>query len=204
MNDDTFIKAHMAKAALEYAHPMIRQTLLEDPEFRKEYGFKADAVLTFGDSGVSIKRSKLFSAIRKVFSGRSDIIVRDESDREWKIQISNETESPVIFLARKDQRLTPPDFSVLSPDKNTRLLSLEKSSSDVNLPTSDREKWHKILSERSLEDDEVDDFHKDFRYTPMQRARLISAEIIEGQSSISSLVPSSRKYYERLIGVYDW
>lgn len=203
MNDDTFIKAHMVKAALEYAHPMIRQTLLEDPEFRKEYGFKADAVLAFGDSGVSIKRSKLFSAIRKVFSGRSDIIVRDESDREWKIQISNEAESPVIFLARKDQRLTPPDFSVLSPDKTTRLLSLEKSSSDVNLPASDREKWHKILSERSLEDDEVDDFHKDFRYTPMQRARLISAEIIEGQSSISSLVPSSRKYYERLIGVYD-
>lgn len=37
----------------------------------------------------------------------------------------------------------------------------------------------------------------------MQRTRLISAEIIEGQSSISSLVPSSRKYYERLIGVYD-
>ena len=150
MNNDAFTKTYMAKTLLENAHPLIRETLLQDPEFRIQYGFKANAVLTLEGSGVSIKRSKLFSAIKKALSGNSNVTVGDVNGKDWKIQIANETGIPIISLSIDDQRLTLPDFSALSPYSSTRLRVLEKSASDVNLPADNRKKWHKILSERSL------------------------------------------------------
>jgi hypothetical protein len=60
-----------------------------------------------------------------------------------------------------------------------------------------------MISERPLEDGEVDEFYSDFRDTPIYVARLIRSEIAAGQVSVSSLVPSSRRYFERLVGAYD-
>ena len=34
-------------------------------------------------------------------------------------------------------------------------------------------------------------------------AQAIRTDILGGQSTVSSLVPSSRRYFERLVGVYD-
>ena len=60
-----------------------------------------------------------------------------------------------------------------------------------------------ILAERALEADEVDQFHDDLRNTPVYVAESIRTQIRAGESSVSSLVPSSRRYFERLVGVYD-
>ena len=63
------------------------------------------------------------------------------------------------------------------PRISTRLRSLDEAASDVNLPSSARDVWRNILSERALEDDEVDEFHSEFRDTPIQKARSIRGEI---------------------------
>jgi len=183
---------------------MIRNALLEEPDFRGEYGIEAEAILSFGESGVSIPRFELFEAIREILAGASAKEVTDANDENWKVEeVSEDGGLPVIELSRGAQRLNLPGYAVLSPDTATRLRSLDESASDVNLPSGDRAAWRDVLAERPLDDDEVDAFHNDLRDTPIERARSIRREMIAGHSSINSLVPLSRRYYERLVGAYD-
>lgn len=204
MSNTPYVRAAMAQAALELVPPLIRETLLEKREFREEYRLKADAVLSFDDSGLSIQRSALFDAIRETLSGASELDVTDIEERKWKLK--NEAERgdlPILVISDDERRLVLPDFAGLSPDSAIRLRSLDKTASDVNLPSSAKNTWRDILSERPFDDDEIDLFHSDICDNPVYVARSILSEIGEGKSSISSLVPASRRYFERLVGSYD-
>lgn len=204
MSNTPYVRAAVAQAALELAPPLVRKTLLEEREFREEYGFKADAVLAFGDSGVSIQRSALFDAIREILSGVSELDITDTEEREWKlINEAEDGDLPTLVISADERRLILPDFAVLSPDSAIRLRSLDEAASDVNLPASAQNTWRNVLLERPLEDDEIDQFLSDLRDTPVHVARSIRSEIETGQSSVSSLVPPSRRYFERLVGSYD-
>ena len=193
----------LAQAGLELLPPLIRKTLIENADFRKEYGFKTNAVISFGDSGLSFQRSGLFNAVRKILAGASETKVIDKEGQWWKLKnISADGELPSLSLSRGKRRFILPDFDAFSPNSATRLRSLYAAVSDVNLPSSVRDAWQNILMERALKDEETDAFYNEFRDTPVQKARSIHHEIVAGESSISSLVPRSRRYYERLIGAY--
>ena len=204
MKNSPYVRSALAQAALELSPPLIRESLLKESSFLQEYDFTADAVLCFGDPAVSVQRSDLLDAVRSLFSGLPEIEVTDIEGQEWNLKnISREGEPPSFVLCRGKQRLILPDFSALSSERSARLSSFEKAASEVNLPTSQRDVWRNVLTERSLSDDELDAFHSEFRDTPVEKARCIRSEIVNGQSSISSLVPNSRRYFERLVGVYD-
>jgi len=204
MKNSPYVRAALAQAALELLPPLIRESLLEDPGFREEYGFTADAVLSFGDSGVSVQRSDLLDAVRKLFSDASEMEVIDTEGQKWHLKnISGEGEPPSFALCRGKQRLILPDFSALSSDRSARLSSLDEAASEVNLPSSARDAWRDVLAERPLADDELDAFYSEFRDTPVEHARSIRSEIVSRQSTMSSLFPPSRRYFERLVGVYD-
>ncbi|MFV2044661.1 MAG: hypothetical protein ACC700_15680, partial [Anaerolineales bacterium] len=178
MSNSPFVRSALAQAALELVPPLIRKTLFEESGFREEYSFIADAVLSFGDSGVSIQRSDLFEAVRKILSGALVKEVTDTDGQKWKLKnISGEGELASLALSRGKQRLILPDFAALSPDSTTRQRSLDEAASDVNLPSSARDAWRNVLTERALEDDEVDAYHSDFRDTPIEKARSIRSEI---------------------------
>ena len=194
----------MAHAALELAPPLIRQTLLDDSAFKSEFGFRTEAVLDFGDSGVSIQRSTIFDAAREVLSGASEVEVADTTGKKWKlINKIQEQAPPILTIIGGDQSLDLPDLNVLSQDKTTRLHWFEEASSDVNLPAREHHNWRHILSGCALEDEEVDEFYNDIRDTPVHVSRLIRREFTDRKSRMSTLVPPSHRYFERLVGVYD-
>lgn len=194
----------MVGAALGLVSPLIRGSLLNDQSFREEYGFKVKTMIAFGPSGITVQRSMLFDTVRTVLAGESPSELTDAENRTWNLTIDPcEGELPSLILSSDQQRLVLPDFSVLSGDASTRILSLEISASDVNLPLSAQEKWRSILEERALEDDEVDTFHSDIRDTPVHVERTVRSEITAAEISISTLVPNSRRYFERLVGAYD-
>lgn len=205
MSNSPYVRAAIVQAALEQlVLPIIHKTLLEEREFREEYGFKADAVLVFGDYGISVQRSELFNAIREIFSGASHSEVIDIEGQEWGLR--NEAvhgEIPKLVISYNDQRFVLPGFAVLSPDSEIRIRNLDEAASNVNLPVSAQETWRTVLLERPLEDEEIDEFHSDLRDTPIHVARSVRSEIEIGESSISTLVPASRRYFERLVGTYD-
>lgn len=194
----------MANAALELFPPLIRRSLLNDQSFLEEYGFKIKAMIAFGSSGVSVERSQLFDVVRTVLAGKGSVELTDAEHRTWSItNDARAGELPNLVLSSDQQRLVLPDFSVLSGDDSTRLRSLEESALDVNLPFGALQEWRSILEERGLEDDEVDTFLSDIRDTPVDVERTIRSKVTVGEISVSSLVPNSRRYFERLVGAYD-
>lgn len=194
----------MVSAALKLVPPLIRDSLLNEQGFREEYGFKSEAVIAFESSDISFQRSELFNAIRTVITGKAPAELIDVKGRTWNLNIdAREDRLPNLVLLSDKRRLMLPDFSILSEDASTRIRSLEESASDVNLPLTAQEKWRSILEDRALEDDEVDTFHRDIHDAPIHMERTIRNEITAGESSISSLVPNSRRYFERLVGAYD-
>ena len=204
MTDNHYLRATLAYAALEFAPPLIRQTLLDDAAFKSEYRFKTEPALDFGDSGVSIQRSIIFDAARKVLSGSPEAEVVDTVGNKWQLINKNQGQTtPLLTIVGEDQDLNLPDLNVLSQDKATRLHRFEESSSDVNLPSRERRIWRHILSGRPLEDEEVNEFYDDIRDTPFHVSRAIRREFTSGKSGISTLVPPSRRYFERLVGAYD-
>ena len=200
-----YVRYLLARKALEFVPPLIRETLLEEPSFRKEYGFERDGTITFPDFGIEVQTSTLFGAARKVLSGVSEKKVIDKQGQKWRLKdINKKGELPNLSLSRGKKSFPLPNFlTVLSSDKNTRLRFLDKVASDVNLPNSASDTWRNILSERALEDDEVDACLSEFGDTPVEKTRSIHRELKNGQVSISSLVPHSRRYFERLVGVYE-
>ena len=199
-----YVRSALAKMALELVPPIIRDTLLEESGFREEYGFITDPILSFSNSGVSFQRSSLYDAVRKVLSGAEEKKVTNTKGQKWRLKnISKKGEWPNFVLSRGKQCLPLRTFTALSPDRDTRLRFLGEAASDVNLSNIALAPWRNILSERALEDDGVDALLSEFRDTPVAKTRSISRDIRVGQGSISSLVPHSRRYFERLVGVYD-
>jgi hypothetical protein len=197
-----YVKLARANAALKILPQFIRTALLEDDDFRKEYGVTADAVVCFSDD-VYFQRSDLFSAVREFLAVGLAKEIIDKNGQKWKLEnISGEGELPALALSRGEQRFILPSIIGFSPGTTTRLLCLDKAASDVNLPNSSLDKWRNILSEHTLEDDEVDAFYSEFQDTPTEWIKSIRSQIINGFSA-PSLVPTSRRYFERLVGVYD-
>lgn len=197
-------KTVMKNAMLRLIPPLIQKRLFNEQRFREEYGLKVDAMISVGPSGFTVKRSVLFNAIRDVLSGKGIAKMTDTENLIWDLtNDAREDELPRIALSSGQARLVLTDFSVLSKDVSTRIRFLEESAFGVNLPLKAQDNWRSILEERSLEDDEIDAFFSDIHDTPVYVERTIRNEITAGKSSVSSLVPNSRRYFERLVGVYD-
>ena len=204
MTNTTTARVAMAKATLDIFPPLIRKSLLYTQQFRDDYGFKTEAIVTFGASAVSVQRSELFDAVRAILAGTDEAEVSDVEGGVWRLMNeAGEDSTPIPVLVSDKHRLRLPEFTVLSNDATLRIRSLEESASYVNLPTDDREKWRLILTERALEDDEVEAFLSDLRDTPVYLEQSVRGEITGGKSSVSSLVPNSRRYFQRLVGAYD-
>jgi len=204
LTDNSLKKSALTVAVLDRVPPLIRMSLLSDQSFREEFGLSMEATISLGVTGPSVQRSDLFNAIRSVLAKGDTAKVTDAEGDVWNLK--NEAgvdELPKLVLSSLEQRLILPELAGLSEDASTRIRSLEEAASDVNLPLSAQEKWRNMLAERALEDDEVDTFISDLRDTPVYLERSVREEIAAGKSSASSLVPNSRRYFERLVGVYD-
>lgn len=199
-----FPRAIIAQATLGLLPPLIIETLVEDAAFREDYGLTSDAIISFVDFGVYIQRSELYNAVRKHLSGISKVELLDKHDQKWELKnMDEERDVPRLELSSDKQCIVLPNFAELSPDSTIRFRYLDEVVSSVNLPSSTRDEWRNVFSKRSLSDDEVDAFWSDYRDTPIEQAKCIRSEIKKGQINLSSMVPPSRRYFERLIGIFD-
>lgn len=182
---------------------LLRSSLLGDPVFCEEYELSADPAVLFEYYSVSVRRSELFRAVRKILSGTREQEVTDEEGRKWKLKnAGGEDWLPRFELSRAGKKFpVAPDFVALSPKTEIRLRFLKKIVSELNLPKDSENYWHDILAKRPLDGDEVQELSEDFLHTPGGIMRFIGSGIAGWQAS--SLVPDSRKYFDRLVGEYD-
>ncbi len=200
-----YFKSALAHATLKFSPPMVRRSLLDDSVFLEEYGLSVKANITYENNDVTFQRCDLFNAVRKILSGASLKNVTDKNQHRWKLKNCSEGgELPNLILSRGEQCLSLPNLEILSLDRNVRLRSFEIIADDVNLSTSERKKWYNILKGRALDDNEVNVYRDEFRDTPITNARNLQNEIENRQKNdVSTLVPHSRRYYDRLVGAYD-
>ena len=198
-----YVRGVASQVVLGMAPPLIRADLVAESEFREEYGCKSDAEIVFRKSGSSFQRSVLFKAIRKVLSGTPETDVVDTNECRWKLRNEPEKDRPHLVLCSGKKRTLLVDFLVLSNDREVRLRSLDEAAERVNLPGPSREAWRSVLTDRDLEDEEVEPYHNDISDTPVYLEGIIREKLEAGPCSAASLVPASRRYYERLVGAFD-
>lgn len=197
-------RSALASSALQFFPPSIRDSLISDPIFRNNYGLKIDGQISFGDSGVSVQRSKLFNSIREILADRSvPITLNDTAGKEWSLEIFEKENERRVALSLGEHRTFLPDFSELSPDPTERMHGFDHKADAVHLPEQIASKWRELLISRALTDDEIDALHTDIKETPNWVASLIASAIEKGTCSLTTLVPPSERYFERLVGEYQ-
>lgn len=191
----------LALALLQLYPPSVRESLIRDPAFRNNYGLKVDSKIAFGDSGVFFQRSTLFNGIRRILADRgSQPTLKDAAGEEWRLELVEKDNEYRVALSQGDRRFLLPDFLALSSDQRERVNNFELKAEEVNLPQQTIDRWCEILSSSALSDDEIDALHTEFKETPTRVAAQIRSEIEKGESNLSSLVPRSEQYFERLVG----
>ena len=205
MNNSPELKSALALAALELHPPLVQDTLLDDKKFKEEYGIKLDGVLSIGEANCSFSSSVLCGAVQRVLSSTQTEKVTDKEGREWKVEnIGRSEELPNLFLSGKTERFALAiEFVGLSENRSARLVFLDKAASDVNLPKHAYGFWRGILHDRPLDDYEVLQLQADRLDTPVANANTIEMEFDRGEANPSTMVPPSRRYFERLVGKYD-
>ena len=205
MVDRDYVRSAVLQVGLEDAPPMVRASLLDDAQFRAEYGVATDERVAFGDrERVWFQRSRVFGVVRRVLDDRSEAEVVDTDGKKWKVTVSDDDgSSPKLVLSQSGRHIDLANLGGLSPYRNERLESLKEAVADVNLEVSAAETWAKVLTVRALDDEEVQIFFRDVCDTPVETERSILTRIRDGRIGVAELVPSSRLYFERLVGRYD-
>jgi hypothetical protein len=196
-------RSSLALSLLNIYPPLIRKSIMSDPVFRTSYDLKIEAQVTFGDKETVFLRSKLFQSIKELLSDRGGwFSLKDIAGEEWSLKIHEEDKKRFIEILRGERRFLLPNIYALSPDQSERLNDFEIEADEVNFPIFSRSAWQKKLSFGPLEDEEVASLQKDLNDTPTRVAAAIITQIEKGSSDISSLVPTSEKFYSRLIGEF--
>ncbi|WP_066059932.1 hypothetical protein [Robertmurraya korlensis] len=205
MSNTKKIKTTISMAALNLLPPLLRETLIQDTKFQDEYDFITDAEISYDEINVSFQRSKFYYRVRSLLSKSITEQVADNKGDIWGLRNTCEEGSlPNLLLTKDDQVINISNLTILSPDSKIRLSYFQKLAKEANLPINDEYKWNEILRKRPLSDDEVNLFHNDIDNTPAKQAQLVRHVFQKNRHiSISSFVPKSRKYYDRLIGAYD-
>jgi hypothetical protein len=193
-------KSEIANAALRLFPPIVRKALLNDGAFRLQYGIQTEAAISLGDaSATTFSRSELFRNMRALYGGQKELSVVSDDGLIWNLAFADGNDQAVV-LSHDDERIELSEFWPLSPNVEEREKALEKYADASNLRDDQYLAWREIVNHRPVTDDEFDELHAAFKATPQVMSSIISREIRSGTSNISSLVPDSTAYYDRLVG----
>jgi hypothetical protein len=199
MPDERLVKDEIVVELLRLFPPTIRASVLEDQSFRQRHNLTVDAVIRLEQGGVEFDRSKLLAAVREVFGRKpSNVGVISRDGLRWEVSFNDSEES--IVLMREGLEVKLAHFSCLSPDVEQRLTWFDREAERFELNDSRAKNWRDILSARPVEDEEVDQLQSEIRLTPLYVAASISSHLRGETISMSSLVPTDIRYYERLVG----
>jgi hypothetical protein len=199
MPDEKITQGQFALGLLSLFPETIRVSVLEDQSFRQRFELGVDAIIRLDSSGLSLDRSKLFSAVRKLLGGdATDVEVTSKDGRQWKLAFSGDKQT--VILSREGANVVLPDFSCLSSDSARRLDWFNREATRFDLSDNRAESWREILTARAVDDEEVDQLFSEIRLTPLFVAGSIANQLRSGTAGITPLVPSDIRYYERLVG----
>jgi hypothetical protein len=193
-------KSDIASAALRVFPPLIRQTLLDDREFRSRFGIPTVAILAFNGTDSTFSRADLFDSVRAVFDEQHAVAILSQDGLSWNVDCQIDDNCRLIVLSRESTRIDLPEFWPLSSNAEERIRAFEKYAFDCNFRDDEYAMWREVIATRSVTDEEFNELHMAMRTTPQVMSSFVLEEIRSGTSKVSSLVPDSARYFDRLVG----
>lgn len=204
MSREEYIRASVAIAATRLFPTIVRDAVISDTKFTKEFGLKADAIIRFGRDDLTFQRSAFFDSIRQAFHpGHEPVPVDNTQGETWEVRVLADKSPVQITLARETTRLLVSHFGILCPSKDIRLATLFNEADNVCLSPEQIAPWRELLEERAPTDDEVILIQEDLKDTPVAVASIIREHLAGCSVSLDVWVPRSAWYYERLVGQWE-
>lgn len=196
-------RAYMATHVIDLFPNLVRGEILSDSSFLKEVGLATDATINFGDKNIAFTRSALFVAIRSAFEKtKEEFDLVDVNGNSWLL--SNIADKQHAFCLRKgDVQIVNDSFWPLCPDVDRRIEIFESKAKVGLLSKGEMDSWRAVLLVPTVSDDEVAGLLLDLEQTPSYIEALLIKEFKGPSNRVSTLVPDSARYYERLVGKYS-
>ena len=191
-------KGDLVAAALLLVPPSVRSAILEGVGLTEAAGLPIDAVVRIEGSGAEFGRASLFGVVREVLvggGGVAEVEARDGST--W--QVTHDAVKGVT-IARDARTQSFPEFACFSPDARARVDWFERQRAACCIGEERAAKWRGMLSDRPLEDGELDELLEEFRLTPQHWA-VTMRRVLRGRAfGPADLVPADVRYFDRLTG----
>jgi len=198
MPNDQVSDSDFAVAALLMFPREVRASVLSRGEFRQRFSLGVDAVIRLKQTGAEFSRSTLFESIRQVLAGVLPTL--DVAANDGLVWHVTRDRSIGIMVRCEENVVSMPECACLSPDRDERLQWFSEQTRRVRVTDTHFSRWLTILSERPLDDEELDDVVQEFRLTPVHVASTVAGLLRRGSVEPAGLVPSDVRYFDRLVG----
>ncbi|MFG1344124.1 hypothetical protein V5F59_04460 [Xanthobacter autotrophicus DSM 431] len=179
----------------------LRDDILDLPGFKQAFDLPAEAELTFGVGGLSFLRSSFFNALRALYADRSQVeTVASEDGRSCELSLKADGDRTVVACRVGGEPCELPGFTMVSPQASDRLAEFDRIAERDFIHDVSSSEWRQRITDSPLSDEEVSQLMGELEQSPIRVREKIRAEVELGKSSIPTVVPQSRAYYQRLIG----
>lgn len=177
----------------------IRDVLTVDQELLSRLGLKRESVISAGASeSPTFDAAELYAKASLLHGGTRNVTVLDKQGNSWSLSIGDEGVA-VCSNDASSQVIAVPHSPLVSPAGDERVQYLHSIAREFGLGASDVQGWIAQLMESPLDSSGVSQLDRDFQDSPYWRTMRITGRLHNGNVSIADLVPTSRKYFERLV-----
>jgi len=195
-------RAYMASHVINLFPSLVRAEILSDTGLLEELGLATDAIVSFNTEDIAFTRSAIFDAIRSAFDNiEEEFHLEDTNGAVWSIR-NIPTERPTFSLSKEGFQILNADFWALYPEVERRLSILKEEAKNRSLSKDELVHWEAVLSAPRISDEDTSALFLDLARAPSHIKDLLRSEFRTGSNNISTLVPASIRYYERLVGKY--
>ena len=204
-DNDEIERGIIGETGLALIPETIRISMIQDTEFLEAFrlSLRSEAIVSFF-GGTSLKLNTLIDTVAEVDRTNGVVTVCDEDAQEWHVSFeTNDQGIRCPKLTREGHTSYFPEGTLLLSDLSARERQFHSLADDAGLLGSYRERWLKILRERTLSNNEMGQVHRDLEDTPYRLMRRLRDALRGGKIPSNLFVPESGRYYERLIGNLD-
>lgn len=193
--------SYMIDLALSLLPDVIRDSLVDDVDFKNRIGLQTFSRLTLKEVEASFDSKTFFDVAREALAdSKIKQKVLDEQGNVWELSISANEGREFTLLELEGKKVRFPYFWPLSPFKSIRMSALSREAELINLHGSALKYWHELMSSAPLEVEAYNDYREDVALTPLGFSECLTESLESGRCTLSDLVPIDARYYERLVG----
>ena len=191
----------LVNLAVDFLPPRVRRSLLDDQKFVEFWGLAISTNVTLGKDGPSFDRDRLNAGIREAICAPGmEISVVDSKKLSWRIKAKERDHVLSLSIQDGETVIAIRDHSGLADDYSTRTAWFERAANEVHLEGKVYLDWKTRIENEPLDDDEFSELTAELDLTPVINYQSLLASLTLGSVNISTLVPSERRYYDRLVG----